>query len=56
MDTPMRQRRGPKKTPQDLLGKLRYQARDADGKVLYTELVSEIPDEPNYDAAIASLG
>ncbi len=29
---------------------------DEDGKVLYTELVSEIPEEPNYDAAIASLG
>lgn len=28
---------------------------DASGKVLYTELVSEIADEPNYDAAIASL-
>ncbi len=28
---------------------------DADGKVAYTELVPEIVDEPNYDAAIAAL-
>lgn len=28
---------------------------DAKGKVLYTELVSEISNEPNYDAAINSL-
>lgn len=28
---------------------------DADGKVAYTEQVSEIVDEPNYDAAIAAL-
>ena len=28
---------------------------DADGKVAYTELVSEIADEPNYDAAIAAV-
>jgi len=28
---------------------------DADGNVAYTELVSEIVDEPNYDAAIAAL-
>lgn len=28
----------------------------ADGDVLHTELVSEIADEPDYDAAIASLG
>lgn len=28
---------------------------DADGKVLYTELVPEITQEPNYDAAIAAL-
>ncbi len=29
---------------------------DEKGKVLYTELVSEIANEPNYDAAIDSLG
>jgi len=29
---------------------------DADNKVLYTELVGEIGDEPDYDAAIAALG
>lgn len=28
---------------------------DGDGKVAYTELVSEVVDEPNYDAAIAAL-
>ncbi|TWG92335.1 thiol peroxidase, atypical 2-Cys peroxiredoxin [Nocardioides sp. J9] len=29
---------------------------DADGKVLHTELVSEIANEPDYDAAIKALG
>lgn len=29
---------------------------DADGTVLHNELVPEIAEEPNYDAAIASLG
>ena len=29
---------------------------DADNKVLHAELVPEIKDEPNYDAAIAALG
>ncbi len=28
---------------------------DGEGKVAYTELVSEIVDEPNYDAAIAAV-
>ncbi|BBX37228.1 putative thiol peroxidase [Mycolicibacterium mageritense] len=28
----------------------------ADGNVAYTELVSEVADEPNYDAALAALG
>ena len=28
---------------------------DGDGKVAYTELVSEVVNEPNYDAAIAAL-
>jgi thiol peroxidase len=28
---------------------------DSDGKVLYTEQVSEIADEPNYEAALAVL-
>lgn len=28
---------------------------DENGKVIYTEQVSEIADEPNYDAALASL-
>lgn len=28
---------------------------DANGKVLYTEQVAEIADEPNYDKALASL-
>jgi thiol peroxidase len=28
---------------------------DADGKVLYTELVSEVASEPNYDAALKAL-
>ncbi|WP_027381741.1 thiol peroxidase [Chryseobacterium daeguense] len=28
---------------------------DADNKVIYTEQVSEIADEPNYDAALAAL-
>jgi len=28
---------------------------DADGKVIYTEQVPEIAQEPNYDAALASL-
>ncbi len=28
---------------------------DADGKVLYTEQVPEIAEEPNYDAALAAL-
>ncbi|MBM9461525.1 thiol peroxidase [Nocardioides sp. zg-536] len=29
---------------------------DADGKVVYTELVPEIATEPDYDAAVAALG
>ena len=29
---------------------------DTDGKVLHTQLVGEIADEPDYDAAIAALG
>ena len=29
---------------------------DADNKVLYTELVPEITQEPDYDAALAALG
>jgi len=29
---------------------------DADGKVAYTELVPEIAQEPDYDAAVAALG
>lgn len=29
---------------------------DADGKVIYTELVPEITQEPDYDAAVAALG
>lgn len=29
---------------------------DADGSVLYNELVPEIATEPNYDAAVAALG
>ena len=29
---------------------------DADGTVLYSDLVPEIVDEPDYDAAIAALG
>ena len=29
---------------------------DADGKVLYTELVPEITQEPDYDAAVKALG
>ena len=29
---------------------------DTDGKVLYTELVPEIGQEPDYDAAVAALG
>lgn len=29
---------------------------DENGKVLYTEQVAEIADEPNYDAALAVLG
>jgi len=28
---------------------------DTDGKVLYTELVAEVADEPNYEAALAAL-
>jgi thioredoxin-dependent peroxiredoxin len=28
---------------------------DENGKVLHTELVSEIADEPNYEAAISAL-
>lgn len=28
---------------------------DTDGKVLYTELVSEVANEPNYDAALEAL-
>lgn len=28
----------------------------ADGNVVYTELVPEIAEEPNYDAALAALG
>ncbi len=28
---------------------------DTDGKVIYTELVNEIADEPNYDNALAAL-
>jgi thiol peroxidase len=31
-------------------------ALDADDKVLYTQLVPEIAQEPDYDAAIAALG
>lgn len=29
---------------------------DADGKVVHTQLVGEIADEPDYDAALAALG
>ena len=29
---------------------------DTDGSILYTEQVAEIADEPNYEAALASLG
>nr|WP_257910887.1 redoxin family protein [Janibacter limosus] len=29
---------------------------DADGKVLHTELVPEITQEPDYDAAVKALG
>lgn len=29
---------------------------DAEGNVTYTQLVSEIADEPDYDAALAALG
>ena len=29
---------------------------DEDGKVLYTELVPNIGQEPDYDAALAALG
>ena len=29
---------------------------DADGSVLHTELVPEIAQEPDYDAAVAALG
>ena len=29
---------------------------DASGNVTYTEQVSEVADEPNYDAALAALG
>ena len=29
---------------------------DADGSVLHTEVVPEISQEPNYDAAVAALG
>ncbi|NYJ02281.1 thiol peroxidase [Nocardioides thalensis] len=29
---------------------------DADGKVVYTQLVPEIATEPDYDAAVAALG
>ncbi|MEO6652735.1 MAG: thiol peroxidase [Ilumatobacteraceae bacterium] len=29
---------------------------DADGNVTYTQLVGEIADEPDYDAALAALG
>jgi len=29
---------------------------DADNKVVYAQLVGEIGDEPDYDAAIAALG
>jgi thiol peroxidase len=28
---------------------------DENGKVMYTEQVGEIADEPNYDAAISAL-
>ncbi|WP_455110775.1 redoxin family protein, partial [Porphyromonas sp.] len=28
---------------------------DTDGKILYTELVPEITEEPNYEAALAVL-
>jgi thiol peroxidase len=28
---------------------------DADNRVLYTQLVPEIADEPDYDAALAAL-
>ena len=28
---------------------------DAEGKVIYTELVPEITTEPNYDAALAAI-
>ena len=28
---------------------------DVDGKVAYTELVPEIAEEPNYDAALAAV-
>jgi len=28
---------------------------DADGTVQYTQLVSEIADEPDYEAALAAL-
>ena len=28
---------------------------DADGKVVYAEIVPEVTDEPNYDASLAAL-
>ncbi len=37
----------PKRTERNVL--------DADGTVTYTELVPEITQEPDYDAAIAAL-
>lgn len=39
---------------QGLLGRA-VVAIDAEGKVTYTELVSEIVDEPNYEAALAAV-
>ena len=39
---------------QGLLGRA-VVALDGEGKVTYTELVSEIVDEPNYDAALAAV-
>lgn len=43
-----------------LIGDLKFLARavfvvDASGKVVYTQLVDNTPDEPDYDAALAAL-
>ena len=47
---------GPIERSKDFDLRYRLFAMDEENKVLHAELVGEIGDEPDYDAAIAALG